>query len=160
MNLTYLAKFFSIFICWEKFSQKILKTSKDSNNLSQKSEIPFKCWPQLWKFWHLIQITITSADQYSSHPAEINITSNLQSIETIRVRGWSKYTQYCNTWTLMWGSSIKSFVKNFFCLSTYWPKYIWKKIFWTTDVFKNFFFLFPFLFWQINKQKADAQKNV
>ena len=30
--------------------------------------------------------------------AEINVTSNLQSIETIRVRGLSKQTQYLDTY--------------------------------------------------------------
>ena len=35
-----------------------------------------------------------------------------------------------------------------------------KKTFWTTEVFEKIFFLFSFLFWPINKQIADAQKNV
>ena len=35
-----------------------------------------------------------------------------------------------------------------------------KKKFWTTEVFEKFFFFFSFLFWPINKQIADAQKNV
>ena len=48
--------------------------------------------------WFLRQIFNQLTDECHTHPAEINITSNLQSIETIRVRGLSKQTQYLDTY--------------------------------------------------------------
>ena len=104
------------------------------------------------------EVIIRNGFDYHSHPAEINITSNLQSIETIRVRGWSKHTQYLDTYVKV---LRKKFCSKFFLLVYLLTKmYLKKNHFGPRKFLKKFFFLFSFLFWPVNKQIADAQKKV
>ena len=94
----------------------LLKTNSAQNRVKI---VLLNLWFELYVFIDRIKMYKRTAtieyQQYTTHPAEINIASDLHSIGTIRVRGWSIHTNYLDNY-------VKVLHKKFyskFCLFVY-----------------------------------------
>ena len=90
--------------------------------------------------------------------AKINITSDLHSIGTVRVRGWSKHTNYLDNYVRV---LRKKFCSKF-CLFVYLLTKMCaiSRNFGPRKFLKKNFFFFSFLLWLLSKQIDDVLKNV
>ena len=114
----------------------------------------FQCWSE---FCIYVNTPIEHFKNWSPL-AKINITSDLHSIGTIRVRGWSIHTNYLDNYVRV---LRKKFCSKF-CLFVYLLTKICatSRNFGPRKFLKKNFFLFSFLLWLLSKQIDDVLKNV